>query len=124
MILILALVTGLALTAGPAGGAGGIRVRLTGLNHHPVVGHRWTYWIVVTNSRGQRLSGTETTHYLYNGAVVGTERPVNVRFRNGYYHDTLIFPKAALGHPLRVWTVIKTRQGSGSAAWWIVVVRR
>lgn len=101
-----------------------IRVTIKGLNHHPVVNRKWTYSVTVTTSTGKRPSGTETTHYLYNGAVVGTEKPINVPFRNGYYHDTIEFPSAAVGHPLSVWAVVKTKYGSGSAAWWVVVVTR
>jgi len=101
-----------------------IRVSIKGQNHHPVVNRRWTYSVTVRSASGQKLSGTETTHYLYNGVVVGTEKPVNVRFKNGYYHDTIEFPGAAVGHQLSVWVVVNTRDGSGSAAWWITVVKR
>lgn len=106
-----------------AGAAAAIRVRITAANHHPRVNRKWRYTVTVTSASGRPLSGTETTHYLFNGRVVGTEKPVNVRFRNGVYRDALIFPGRAVGHPLRVWAVVHTRQGSGSAAWWITVVR-
>jgi len=101
-----------------------IHATLVGENHAPTANTNWTYSITVTDARGQKLSGTETTQYLYNGVVVGTEKPVNVRFKNGYYHDTIEFPGAAVGHQLSVWVVVKTRDGSGSAAWWITVVTR
>lgn len=96
---------------------------MKGQNHHPIVNKKWKYSVTVRSARGKKLSGTETTHYLYGSTVVGTEKPVNVRFKNGYYHDTLKFPAAAVGHQLRVWVVVRTKDGSGSAAWWIVVRR-
>jgi hypothetical protein len=124
--VLVALVAGLLTTmalATAASAKASIRVTMKGQNHHPVVNKRWTYSVTVTSARGRRLSGTETTHYLYGSTVVGTEKPINVRFKNGYYHDTIEFPGAAVGHPLRVWVVVKTRYGSGSAAWWIIVKR-
>jgi hypothetical protein len=69
-------------------------VAIKGKNHHPAVGLKWTYSVSIRGTRRQRLCGTETTYYLYDGSVVGTEKAVNVRFRNGYYHDTLVFPAA------------------------------
>ena len=101
-----------------------IRVTIRAQNHHPTVNKKWTYSVTVNSARGQKLSGTETTHYLYGSTMVGTEKPTNVRFKNGYYHDALKFPAAAVGHTLRVWVVVRTKDGSGSAAWWIVVVKR
>jgi hypothetical protein len=128
IVAALALLGALAVTATllptAAFAKSSIRVTIRAQNHHPIVKRKWTYSVTVTSARGQKMSGTETTHYLYGSTVVGTERPVNVRFKNGYYHDTLIFPAAAVGHPLRVWVVVRTRDGSGSAAWWIVVVKR
>jgi len=125
---LLALIGTFAMTASTLPGAAfatsPVRVTLRAQNHHPIVNKNWTYSVTVTSGRGQKLSGTETTHYLFGSTMVGTEKPVNVRFKNGYYHDALKFPAAAVGHPLRVWVVVRTKDGSGSAAWWIVVVRR
>jgi hypothetical protein len=128
MAALVLLVVGIALSATilptPALGNSPIRVTLRAQNHHPVAGKRWTYSVTVTTASGRKLSGTETTYYLFGSTVVGHENPINVRFTNGYYHDALIFPAKAMGHPLRVWVVIHTKAGSGSAAWWIVVVKR
>jgi hypothetical protein len=125
---LVVLMAGIAVTATilptNALGSGSIRVTMKAQNHHPIAGRRWPYSVTVRSASGQKLSGTETTHYLFGSTVVGTEKPVNVRFRNGYYRDALIFPTRAIGHRLRVWVVIKTKAGSGSAAWWIVVVKR
>lgn len=83
----------------------------------------WSYTVTVTGPNGEKLSGTETTNYTYNGVVVGTEKPQNVKFTGGVYHDTIEFPPAAVGHPLAVQAVVKTSLGSATASWPITVVR-
>lgn len=102
--------------------AEGIQVTIVGESHHPSVGKRWAYTVTVTNGRGEKLSGTETTHYLFSGAVVGTEKPANVPFSDGRYRDTIVFPADAVGHPLEVEAVVDTGQGSGTARWSIEVL--
>ena len=120
-----ALIAGLAgvaaLSPALAGAKSPVHVTVTAQNHHPVVEKSWSYSVKVTAADGAKLSGTETTHYLYSGAVVGTEKPVNVRFKNGYYHDTIKFPASSVGEPLRLEAVVKTKDGSGSATWSITV---
>ncbi|MGP0034632.1 MAG: hypothetical protein ACLP4R_08705 [Solirubrobacteraceae bacterium] len=127
-LAVVALTVGFLVTAvlipWSASARSSIHVSISGQDHHPVVNKKWSYSVTVRSASGQKLSGTETTHYLYNGAVVGTEKPVNVRFKNGYYHDTIEFPPDAVGQPLRVWVVVNTKDGSGSAAWSITVVKR
>jgi hypothetical protein len=125
VLALLVLVPGLAAIAvfnpAPAIARSSIHVKITGENHHPVVGKNWTYSVTVTNAKGQKLAGTETTHYLYDGSVVGTEKPENVHFKNGRYRDTIQFPATAVGEPLAVEAVVKTKDGSGQAAWSITV---
>jgi len=98
-----------------------IHATLVGENHAPTANKNWTYSITVTDARGQKLSGTETTQYLYNGVVVGTEKPENVPFKNGYYNDTIQFPAEAVGHPLVVQAVVHTSIGSIDLDWAIEV---
>lgn len=98
-----------------------VHVVLTGPNHAPVVDADWSYTVTVSDAHGRRLSGTETTQYLFNGAVVGIEKPQNVPFTNGVYHDTIQFPKASLGYPLVVRAVVHTSIGTGHADWPIKV---
>lgn len=81
----------------------------------------WTYSITVTDAKGKKLSGTETTQYTFNGSVVGTERPENVPFTNGYYHDTIQFPADAVGVPLMVKAVVHTSIGSIDLDWSVKV---
>lgn len=98
-----------------------IHVTMTGQNHHPTVSKNWTYTIKVTSATGTKLSGTVTTHYLFSGSVVGTQKPENVRFKDGHYRDTVQFPSDSLGQPLMVEAVVHTKDGSASATWSITV---
>lgn len=107
------------------GGASAQAIHATflGENHHPIVEAPWRYTVTVTGAQGEKLSGRETTHYLYSGVVVGTEKPQNVPFTNGLYRDTVKFPAAATGHPLEVEAVIQTSQGSATPRWPIEVLK-
>ena len=98
-----------------------LRVTLVGENHDPIVNQKWTYTVTITDARGRKLSGTETTHYLFSGSVVGTENPVNVKFQGGVYRDTIEFPATAVGYPLVLQATIKTSIGTGTADWAITV---
>jgi cytoskeletal protein RodZ len=98
-----------------------VQATLVGDNHHPKVNQPWHYTVTVTDSAGHKLSGTETTEYTFGGVVVGTEKPANVKFTNGVYHDTIEFPKAAVGHPLDVQVVVHTSLGSKTLDWAIQV---
>jgi len=100
-----------------------IDATLVGENHAPTVGKPWTYYVTVTDAQGSKLSGTETTQYTFNGVVVGTEKPTNVRFTDGVYRDTIEFPAAAVGYPLDVQTVIHVSLGTVTRDWPIVVHR-
>ena len=88
--IMLALIAAAAL--GPSAAVAGSRIHVTLVVQEPSAYRRqeMVYSVTVTSASGQRLSGTETTQYLYGGEVVGTEKPANVHFSNGYYHDTLI----------------------------------
>ncbi len=98
-----------------------IHATLVGQNHTPTVNKNWTYSISVTDAKGHKLGGTETTEYAFNGSVVGTEKPENVPFKNGYYHDTIQFPARAIGIPLDVQVVVQTSIGSVTLDWPIKV---
>lgn len=108
---------------GSAAFAHPIEVSIAGENHEPTVNRPWRYTVTVTDAQGHRLSGTETTQYTFNGVVVGTEKPQNVTFANGVYHDTIEFPAAAVGYPLDVQAVIHTSLGTATVDW-AVKVRR
>jgi len=98
-----------------------IHATLIGENHNPTVNQPWSYTVTVTGAQGQKLSGTETTQYTYGGAVVGTEKPENVSFTGGVYHDTIQFPPAAVGYPLVVQAVVHTSLGSATLDWPVTV---
>ncbi|MGO9499713.1 MAG: hypothetical protein ACLQA5_23825 [Solirubrobacteraceae bacterium] len=94
---------------------------LVGENHDPIVNQKWTYTVTVTDAKGVKVSGTETTEYLFSGSVVGTEKPENVKFENGVYHDIIEFPATAVGYALVVQATVKTSIGTGKADWAITV---
>lgn len=98
-----------------------MRVTLVGQDHAPVVNQPWKYTVTVTDANGRPLSGTETTHYTFNGSIVGTEKPTDVRFTNGVYHDTIEFPPASLGYPLAVQITVHTVLGTATRSWTIKV---
>jgi hypothetical protein len=100
-----------------------IHARLVAENHHPRVNTPWRYSVIVTDAQGNKLSGTETTHYTFNHVIVGTEQPQNVKFAHGVYRDTIRFPAAAVGHPLEVQVVIRVGAGSVTLYWPIEVLR-
>lgn len=99
-----------------------IQAAIIGENHNPVVNQPWRYTVTVTDAQGHKLSGTETTQYTFNGAVVGQEKPPNVMF-TGVYRDTIEFPAAAVGYPLDVQAVVHTSLGSATVDWPVVVQR-
>jgi hypothetical protein len=98
-----------------------VHVTLVGSNHDPIVNQKWTYTVTITDAKGVKLSGTETTQYLFSGSVVGTEKPVNVQFEKGVYRDTIEFPATAVGYPLVVQATVKTSIGTGKADWTVTV---
>jgi hypothetical protein len=100
-----------------------VHATLRGENHDPTVNVAWHYTVTVTDARGRPLSGTETTHYTFNGAVVGTEKPENKRFTGGVYRDTVEFPPASVGYPLTVQAVVHASQGTATAEWPVKVRR-
>ena len=113
---------GLFPTTGATVPAQSIHATLLGQSHHPAVGRPWRYTVTVTDAQGHPLSGTETTHYAFNGVIVGTEQPQNVSFTHGRYVDTIEFPGAAVGHPLELQVVVDAGQGSVTLHWPIEVV--
>jgi hypothetical protein len=100
-----------------------IHATLAGQDHHPRAGKPWRYTLTVSDAAGRPLSGTETTHYAYNGVVVGTEQPQNVKFTGGVYRDTIEFPPAAVGHPLELQVVVQAGSGSATVHWPLEVVK-
>ena len=98
-----------------------VHVTLVGSSHDPIVNQKWTYTVTITDAKGVKLSGTETTQYLFSGSVVGTEKPVNVQFEKGVYRDTIEFPATAVGYPLVVQATVKTSIGTGKADWTVTV---
>jgi hypothetical protein len=99
-----------------------VHATIHGGTHEPTVNLPWHYTVTVTDAQGRPLSGAETTRYTFNGAVVGTEKPENVKF-HGVYRDTIEFPAASVGYPLTVQALVRTSRGTATAGWPVKVHR-
>jgi hypothetical protein len=115
-LFALVLMAALALPASAF--AGGFTAHLSAPNHKPVANKKWP--ITVTANRGSaKLAGTVSYRYLSYGSVVAT-RPGG-SFKHGVFHDSLVWPGEAVGHPLSLQVVVKTRYGTDYLPWWIQV---
>lgn len=108
---------GTVLTAlgGGSSAASGLHVELVGESREPTVNRPWHYTVYVSGPDKAKPSGTETTRYLFGGAVVGIEKPQNVPFKDGVYRDTIEFPGEAVGYPLTLQVVVHTATATASA---------
>lgn len=112
------MVIALALPA--AALAGGFAASLAAPNHHPVANTKWRITVRATRS-GRGLSGTVAYRYLSYGTVVG--HGVGGSFGRGVYHDAIIWPARAIGHPLTFQVVVRTRYGTDYLNWFVQVRR-
>lgn len=116
-VLLVVAAAALALPAGAL--AGGFTAHLQIGTHQPRVG---TQRLTVTATRGRtKLSGTVRYRFLYHGQVVSTQP--GGRFRHGVYHDTLQWPKRAVGNTITLQVVVTTKYGTDYLNWWIKVRR-
>lgn len=117
-------VLAVALVAPSPASASGIRIQMSAADHNPVAGKNWPIKVVVRKRSGKKrakVSGRVSYKFLLGSVVVAT-RPGH-RFTRGIYRDTLKWPKAAVGHALKLRVVVKTRYGRASANWRVKVRR-
>ncbi len=122
LLLIPAVLATLALVAPSSAAANGIRVHMHAAGHHPVAGKKWPIKVIVKKRHGRhkaRVSGKVKYNFLLGSEKVAS-RPGH-RFKHGTYHDKLVWPKAAVGHKLKLRVVVKTKHGRGAATWWVRV---
>lgn len=113
--LVAALAVALVIPAGAL--AGGFTAHLRISTHEPKVGLQP---ITVTAVRGsQKLSGTVSYQFLYQGQLVKSEP--GGHFTNGVYRDKLDWPKAAIGRTISLHVIVRTRFGTDVLPWWIKV---
>lgn len=115
IVVLLVATVALGLPAGAL--AGGFTATLYPSSHTPKVGS-WPVKVTATRGR-QKLSGSVSYQFLFQGQVVKKEPGHS--FRNGVYHDTLQWPKAAIGHTITLQVVVRTRYGTDDLDWWIKV---
>lgn len=108
---------GAATATSPSITTGPVRATLHGENHTPAATKRWTYTLRVTDSAGKPLDGTVKTEFVFSGVVVGTETPAMHRLKHGALKDTIEFPRASVGHPVMMVTVVRTSAGSVALGW-------
>ena len=96
---------------------GPVHASFTAANHSPKVGKGWPYSVHVTDARRHPLSGTVKIQFTFGGQVVGTDHPAVHPVRNGLWHDSLTFPKAATGQPVTLQAVVHTNAGSVTLNW-------
>jgi hypothetical protein len=115
---LFALVLAAALALPASALAGGFTAHLKAPNHKPVANKKWP--ITVTATRGSaKLAGTVSYRFLSFGTIVHTAKGGS--FKHGVFHDTLVWPGEAVGHPLSLQVVVRTRYGTDYLPWWIQV---
>ena len=115
------------LSAVPASAAG--PCKLSAPTHHPKAGKRWPVTVRCYTASGAALRGTAKYQFIYNGQVVHTAYPSpnadpnskcsrdgNCRkspypFKGRMYDPTFIWPRRAVGFPLKLRVVVKLRSG-------------
>lgn len=116
-VALLVAVGALALPAGAL--AASFTAHLSIGTHQPKVGKQH---LTVTATRGRaKLSGSVHYRFLWHGQVVSTQP--GGRFSHGVYHDTLAWPKRAVGNTITLQVVVTTRYGTRYLNWWIKVRR-
>ena len=101
--------------------------KLTAPGHHPKARKRWPVKIVVKTAGGKPISGTVQYNFLFNGTVVQVRSCLDhgntpCKFR-GTYRDVLHFPAKAIGQPLTLRFIVKTRFGTKNIDYAIKVVK-
>jgi hypothetical protein len=106
--------TALALALPAGASAAAFTARLHAPNHSPTAGKKWP--ITVTATRGRtKLGGSVRYQFLFGGQVVSSQPGHS--FRHGVYHDNLLFPADAVGEPLTLRVIVKTKFGTADLNW-------
>lgn len=108
-------------SGGAAVRTGAVHAVFTAPNHSPIVGKPWPYSVHVTDASGHPLSGTVKIQFTFSGQVVGTDHPPVHPVKRGVWHDTLTYPKAAVGEPITLQAVVHTSAGSVTLNWPVTV---
>jgi hypothetical protein len=104
----------LAVSAPASASAAPFTAHLKAPNHTPTAGKKWP--ITVTATRGHtKLSGSVRYQFLFDGTVESNQPGHS--FKRGVFHDTLLFPKEAVGYPLTLRVIVKTRYGTVDLNW-------
>ncbi len=111
---LLAVGFALALMIPASASAAAFTAHLSAPNHTPIMNKKWP--ITVTATRGStKLSGTVSYQFVSYGTVEANKPGGS--FTKGVFHDTLVFPAEAVGHPLTLRVVVKTKYGTVDINW-------
>jgi hypothetical protein len=98
--------------------------------HHPKAGKRWPVTVKCYTASGKALHATAKYQFIYNGQIVHTAYPSpnadpnskcsrdgNCRktpypFVGRMYDPTFIWPRRAVGFPLKLRVVVRVRNGT------------
>jgi hypothetical protein len=94
-----------------------MRAEFRGQDHTPKIGVKWEYQVEATNAKGQPLSGTVLTEYVYGGSVVGKQSPPTLPLKNGKLIYKNTFPPDSEGIQLMCQVVVRTSLGTVTLDW-------
>ena len=108
------IVAAVALVVPASASAASFTAVLKAPNHSPTANKPWR--ITVTAMRGKtKLKGSVSYQFLSHGKVVGHERGRS--FKHGVFHETLKFPRRAVGRALTLRVIVKTKYGTVKVPW-------
>lgn len=112
--VFLTLFVALALFVPASASAAAFTARLRAPNHSPTANKLWPITVTATRSN-TKLSGSVRYEFLFDDQVV-SHQPGH-SFKRGVYHDTLKFPRDAIGTALTVRVIVSTHYGTVDLNW-------
>lgn len=97
--------------------SGALRATLVGQDHTPRAGKLWRYTVRVIGPGGQPAAGTADVGFALGSMVVGHDSPRFHALKDGRVTELLTFPAAAVGQPLVLQVIVRTKQGMLTLRW-------
>jgi hypothetical protein len=96
---------------------GDLRATLVGQDHTPKAGKLWRYTVWVSGPGGHPAAGTADVGFTLGSTVVGHDSPRFHALKGGRVTELLTFPAAAVGQPLALQVIVRTKQGTLTLRW-------
>lgn len=133
MRLFAVLIASLTLALGASSAdASNFVLRMHAANHSPKAGKLWWITVSARSGSGRALRGAAFYQFIYGGQVVSTQypNPHSVKpdpkhpyhFR-GSFRDSLLFPRRAIGIPLKLRVVVRVGRTTKHVDWRVKVHR-